>query len=206
MFHKDVCMRCLWCQMFQRREAADRPGYQAVIPRVGWCRGVRDRGLSGRWSQQANTEARAWALGSAAEIAIKDSLPETMSWWHAHRAQSASRTAALAAGGYDRPLARLAGLRRRSPGKVAAAVRTTQRPVNLRFRVDLVRAQFGVRSEGGSSRRGAHSAATASSTPIGGAGSASMRKYAMVCRSPSFSPTTGSHPSNVRARVMSGQR
>ena len=132
LFHKDVCMRCLWCQMFQRREAAD-PGYQAVIPRVGWCRGVRDRGLSGRRSPQANTEARAWALGSAAEIAIEDSLPETMSWWHAHRAQSASRTAALAAGGYDRPLARLAALRRRSPGKLAAAVRTTQRPVNLRL-------------------------------------------------------------------------
>ena len=199
-------MRCLWCQMFQRCEAADRPGYQAVIPRVGWCRCVRDRGLSGRWSQQAKTEARAWALGSAAEIAMKDRLSETTSWWQAHRAQSASRTAALAAGGYARPLARLAGRRRRLARQDRSGRADHPAPVNLRFRVDLVRAQFGVRSEGGSSRRGAHSAATASSTPIGGAGSASLRKYAMVCRNPSFSPTTGSHPSNVRARVMSGQR
>jgi hypothetical protein len=173
---------------------------------VGWCRRIRDRGLSraGR-SKPIRKHARG-RLAVLPRSAIKDSVPETMSWWHAHRAQSASRTAAFAAGGYDRPVARLAGLRRRSPGKIAAAVRTAQRPVNLRFRLDLVRAQFGIRSEGGSSRRGAHSAATASSTPSGGAGSASRRKYEMVCRSPSFSPTTGSHPSNLRARVMSGQR
>ena len=191
--------------MFQRREALTDPAVAGGNPARGLVQGVRDRGRRTlvAASQHGSTRVGAWLCcrdRNQGQCAGNDEL-----------VAGTESAVCIAHGGLDRWRLRSSP---RTAGSTTASLARQDRSGRAdhpaprwqrRFRLDLVRAQFGVRSEGGSSRRGAHSAATASSTPIGGAGSASRRKYAMVCQA----LPSARRPAPIRAmcaRVMSGQR